>query len=189
MMNLRYSTPDCPEFSPTELGLYGKLDTVRIAVNAGIRRFVNDHREVMRGRVLDFGAGKPGTCRLPQPFRYMLAASEYVPWEPGDPAAAVNGRGVYDAILCTQVIQSVYDVPLQFRSFAELLKPGGNLLVTYPVAWPEIEQELWRFTMNGVNALCRQADLKPVDHRALCEVTLDGTGALVLVNGLLAVKR
>lgn len=187
-MNLRFTTPDAPELSPTELALYGKLDAVRMMVNASIRRFVNEHRELLHGAVLDYGAGKPGTCRTPQPFRYLMAADPYIPWEPGDTPILGQERYKFDAVLCTQVIQSVPDVPLLFRQFFEVLRPGGHLVVTYPVAWPEIEHELWRFTKHGVWSLCHQANLQEVHHRQLCEVGLGEAGGFGLVNGLVARK-
>lgn len=187
-MQLRFTTPDAPELSPTELALFGKMDPVRMMVNTSIRRFVNEHRELLQRRVLDYGAGKPGTCRTPQPFRYLINADPDIPWEPGD--APILGRSGYefDAILCTQVIQSVPDVPLLFRQFAAVLRPGGHLVLTYPVAWTEIEQELWRFTKHGVWSLCHQADLREVHHRQLCAVEMCDAGMFGLVNGLVAVK-
>ncbi len=185
---LRFSSPEVPDMSPTELALYGQLDPVRQMVNSSIRRFVNEHRELLHGPVLDYGAGKVGTCRIPQPFRYMLPTSSYIPWEPGDNLALLSQPNAYEGILCTQVIQSVTDVQLLFRQFASILRTGGHLVLTYPVAWQEIEQELWRFTKHGIWSLCHQANLNVVDHQPLAEVLLDGSLRLALVNGLVARK-
>jgi len=185
-MTMRFSSADAHELSPTELALYGQLDRVRMMVNAGIRRFVNDQRELLGGRVLDYGAGKLGTCRIPQPFRHLLPVTDYVPWEPGDQLP--RGTEIYDGVLCTQVIQNVADAPLLFRDFRGWLSPGGHLVLTYPVAWQEIEQELWRFTKQGIWALCHQSGLKIVHHYTLAEVVLDGVMPLSLVNGVVARK-
>ena len=185
-MQLRFTTPDAPELSPTELALYGKMDPVRMMVNASIRRFVNEHSELLAGRVLDYGAGKIGTCRTPQPFRYMLPAHDYVPWEPGDVIPARDGS--FEGILCTQVIQNVDDPPLLFREFLEWLSPGGHLVLTYPIAWQQIEQELWRFTERGIWAMCHRRGLKIVQNRVLCQVELDGIMPMALVGGLVARK-
>lgn len=187
-MKMQFTSHEPPVLSPTELALYGKLDTVRMMVNSAIRRFVNDHRELLSGRVLDYGAGKPGSCRIPQPFRHLIGAKDYCAWEPGN-ESPFTCLEYWEGILCTQVIQNVDDCVFLFRSFAGSLKPGGHLVLTYPVAWQEIEQELWRFTQHGVWALCHQAGLVIVDHRSLAEVNLDGVLPLSLVNGMVAVKR
>lgn len=182
-ITLRYFTGTPVELSPAETSLYGQLDRVRQATNAGIRRWVNEHHELLRGRVLDYGAGKPGTCRIPQPFRQLIAAADYVPWEPGDFTIASQD---YDAILCTQVIQNVPDVLEMFRAFYAWLKPGGYLVMTYPVAWEEIETELWRITKQGAWMCCHRADLRVICHESLVRVDLDSSLNLALVNGLVA---
>ena len=185
MISLTYYTGDGVELSPAEQSLYGRNDVVRQATRAGIRRWVNEHRELLTGRVLDYGCGKPGTCAIPQPYRSLLMPDAvYVGWEPGD----VFDFFHYDAILCTQVLQNVDDPLEVMRCFAELLKPDGALVLTYPVAWEEIEQERWRFTRQGIWALCHEAGLEIRCHECLARVVLDGALSLALVNGLVAVK-
>lgn len=182
---MQFHSPDVIEHTTMELALYGKLDPVRMMVNSAIRRFVGEHRELMNNVVLDYGAGKPGSCRVPQPFRHLITAASYHPWEPGDDPPAV---GVYSAILCTQVLQNVFDLPSLFRQFAGYLRPGGHLVVTYPVAWQEIENELWRITKHGAWALCHQANLAVLVNEEIATLQIDGTMPLSLVNGLVARK-
>jgi hypothetical protein len=184
-MILTYFSGDAPELSPIELSLYGKMDVVRQAVNAGIRRWVDAQRECLGGRVLDYGAGKLGSCRTPQPFRSLLGCCEYVPWEPGDP----DPTGKFDGILCTQVVQN-FDAPaLTFGVLSGYLKPGAYMVMTYPVAWEEIEQERWRFTAKGMWALCHRSGLHICRDEPLASVQLDGSLKLVLVRGMIARKE
>jgi hypothetical protein len=185
MITLNAYSPTAVELTPAESSLYGQMDRVRQATNAGIRRWVTQWRDLLRGRVLDYGAGKPGTCRIPQPFREILNATDYVPWEPDDPEPS----GAFDAILCTQVIQN-FDMPHgRFFNFHGLLRNNGHLVLTYPVAWEEIEQEYFRYTQKGLWMLCHKAGLEIVQHETLVRVAIDGSLTLNLVNGLVARRR
>lgn len=116
---------------------------------ASIRRFVESNREYLNGRVLDFGAGKPGTCREPQPYR-DLVTGEYVPFDIGDPLP----DGKFDAILCSQVIQYVEDASSLLGLFRSYLDIGGWLVLTGPTNWPIVEaDDKWRFTPAGIRQL------------------------------------
>ena len=181
-LKLRYFTGSSVELTAAEQSLYGTMDIVRQATNAGIRRFVAAHRELLTRRVLDYGAGKPGTCRIPQPFRELIGAAEYVPWEPGDNEPSGNFTG----ILCTQVAQNLEDPFVTFSRFRGLLFPGGHLVLTYPVAWEPIENEFWRFTPKGIWLLCHKSGLKIIADEMLAEVELDGSLRLPMVAGIVA---
>ena len=183
-ITLTYYTGDAAELTPTELALYGKLDPVRQATRSAIRRFVNENRELMSGRCLDYGCGKLGTCPVPQPYRSMLAATEYVGYEPGDAAPS----GHFDSILCTQVLQNVEFPREIIGRFAAWMKPGAHLVLTYPVAWEEIEDERWRFTQKGIWYLAHEAGLQVLRQEPIVSVQLDGALNLVLVEGLVARK-
>jgi SAM-dependent methyltransferase len=173
------------DITPTELALYGKGDLVRLVTRTAIRRFVSANSELMLGKVLDFGAGKAGTCAIPQPYRSLLpAGAGYVPWEPGDPDP--RKWAPFDAILCTQVLQNVEDPAAQVAAFRDWLKPGGWLVMTYPAAWEEIESEFWRFTKKGAWLLCHKAGLNIVTNETIGSVVLDGCLNLSLVNGMVA---
>jgi SAM-dependent methyltransferase len=184
-ISLTYYSGDGVQLTGVEASLYGRNDVVRQATRAGIRRFVNEHRELLSGRVLDYGCGKAGTCAIPQPYRSLIAASEHFGWEPGD--GDPIHQAPYDAILCTQTLQNVDDPAELCRDFGAWLKPGGALVMTYPVAWEEIEQERWRFTRHGVWALLHN-NFRIVAHECLVRVVLDGALNLAIVNGVCAVK-
>lgn len=187
MITLNAFTPTAVELTPAEFSLYGSMDRVRQATNAGIRRWVVQWRELLHGNVLDYGAGKPGTCRIPQPFRDLLPdARLYVPWEPGDKDLPLD---FFDAILCTQVIQNVEHPYALFKRFRDMLKVGGRMVMTYPVAWEEIEQEYWRYTQKGLWLLCHAAGLRISTQETLVSIKVDGSLTLALVNGLVAVRE
>lgn len=149
---------------------YWNPRTVREVELASIRSFVESQRHLLTGRVLDFGAGKPGTCREPQPYR-SLVTGEYCPYDMGDPWP----QGQFDAILCTQTLQYIPKPDALFVHFHGWLKPGGKLVATYPTNWTVIEaMDLWRFTPHGMALLCGDAGLRVVKNDLRAQVQLGG---------------
>lgn len=190
-INMEFTSATPVELSPAEASLYGTMDRIRQATNASIRRFVDAHRELLAGRTLDYGCGRPGTCRIPMPFRELIGAADYVGWDIADAEAHAECLPTslrYDGILCTQVMQSIEDPAAQMRAFASWLKPGGHLVMTVPGAWEEIESECWRFTSRGLWVLCHKAGLKVLENRPILTMQLDATGGirLAVVIGLVA---
>lgn len=158
-------------------------DEVRQISRAAIRRFVEENSHYLTGRVLDFGAGKPGTCAVPQPYKDFVRG-EYIPIDADDP----RPEGKFDALLCTQVLSYIDDFDLIIYEFEEYLKPGGALVMTYSVNWDEIETEMWRFTKLGVARMVQRAGLAVLTHERLAEVIIDRAIHLPLVNGIVCRK-
>jgi SAM-dependent methyltransferase len=124
------------------------------------------NRQYLRGRVLDFGAGK-------QPYR-DLVDGEYIPLEKGDTIPALEAT--FDCVMCNQVIQylrhpgSVLD---QFHDW--LVLGGGHLVMTYPSNWDEIEaDDLWRFTKMGMELMLKRASFEVMVHDRRAEIDLNG---------------
>jgi len=158
-------------------------DTIRDLERRSIRSFVAQHKQCLKGRVLDFGAGTPTTCRTPQPYR-DLVEGEYVAYDVDSPSV----WGPWDAILCTQVVQYIPDVPKLLSRFEAQLVAGGYLVMTYPTNWAEVEgSDLWRFTRAGMERLLHDAELEVLHHERRAEVTLGGF-AFALGYGVVAKK-
>jgi SAM-dependent methyltransferase len=152
--------------------------TIRELERASIRSFVERNRQYLKGRVLDFGCGRPGTCAVPQPYR-DLVEGEYLGYDLGDRIPVPP----FDAILCTQVVQYMEDVPELLRYFHAVLtrfgqddlSPSGHLVLTYPTNWDEVESfDLWRFTKTGMEMLLKTAGFKIVTHERRAEIDLGG---------------
>ena len=144
--------------------------SIRELERKSIRDFVGRNRQYLTGRVLDFGAGKLGTCREPQPYR-DLVSGEYWPYDLGDDVPT----GKFDAVLCTQVVQYVPDVPRLISSFWSYLKDGGYLVMTYPTNWDEVEaSDLHRFTKSGMERMISDMYLTIVSHERRAEIDLGG---------------
>lgn len=148
--------------------------SVREVERESIRRYVQEAADAgfLGGRVLDYGCGQ-------QPYRDIVevAGGEYVGYDrdvyPGAVAPGRQGpeepfQERWDAILCTQVVQYVHDVPELLYELRLALAPGGALIITWPTTWAEVEPtDLWRFTQSGMRHL-----LTEVGFRHLHDVTL-----------------
>ncbi|MBE2317959.1 methyltransferase domain-containing protein [Solirubrobacter sp. CPCC 204708] len=67
--------------------------------------------------------------------------------------------GVYDCVICTQTLQSIYDVRAAVATLHDILKPGGVVLVTVPgiagavVPDRHLWGDFWRFTRGSLRRL------------------------------------
>lgn len=177
--------PDGYKIEGPVTGALHSLDDLRKVETVSIREFVESACDWLTGRVLDFGAGKPGTCRTPEPYRNMVDG-EYVPVDLGDTIPP----GPYDAILCTQVIQCLFDPFATFQMFARLLAPNGRLVMTYPTLWPELtgEADIFRFTRQGVTKLLWEAGLVVQRHEERAAIVL-GSNRMAIGYGVVASLR
>jgi len=137
--------------------------TIRKLERGSIRRFMENNRAYLKGRVLDFGCGQ-------KPYA-DLVSGQYVPYEYGDPAP----EPPFDTIMCNQVVQYLSNPPEQIRKFALMLKPKGHLVMTYPTNWDEVEREdLFRFTRAGMDWMVKRAGFRVLLHEKRAEIQLGG---------------
>lgn len=174
-----------PELQETEQTELAGFDHFRQADIASIRRFVESNCNRLKGRVLDFGAGKPGTCRQPEPYR-DLVVGEYIPVDKDDPIP----HGPYDAVLCTQVTQYLTGLPDVLAWFQKLLYVReGSLVMTYATNWPEVEKEdLFRYTREGMERLLSNAGFAVQIHEPRAGL-LCHPNTMVFGYGVVAVPR
>jgi SAM-dependent methyltransferase len=74
----------------------------------------------------------------------------------GIPAIKTND---FDYILCTQVLEHIYDPRAAFEEFARVLKPGGRLFLTTHMVFDEHMEpyDYYRFTKYGLKSLGDEA--------------------------------
>ncbi len=146
------------------------FDPIRQADITSIRLFMEANRQYLKGRILDFGAGKPGTCREPQPYRNLVCSgSEYLPYDLGDALP----EPPFDTIMCNQVLHLLDCPQAQMRDFADWLKPQGIFICTYATNWDEIESmDGWRCTKTAMERLLVRLGLHVIVHERRVEVKL-----------------
>ena len=140
-----------------------------------VTRFVTEAaRRIPEGsRVLDAGAGE---CA----YRDWFAHCSYVGVDLGVGEAAWNYTNLsmfaelgslsfqsasFDAVVCTQVLEHVASPLEVLTEFRRVLKPGGTLFLSAPMAHPEHQApyDFFRYTSFGLRALCSQAGFSRIE--------------------------
>lgn len=165
--------------------------------------FINCHRNLFRGPVLEIGSRDYGsTVNL----RTLFPGETYIgidmqagagvdrvldltlPFRDID--AALDGRR-FGTIICLSVLEHCAQPFRMAENITRLLRPGGCLYVSVPFAWKfhGYPSDYWRFTHEGVKKLfpglsfdmssCRTStdvtgDLRPLDED-LCRFRLKGS--------------
>lgn len=149
-------------------------NAIRVLEQNSIRDFVEQHKDLLVGRVLDFGAGN-------QPYR-ELVSGEYVPFEKGEEFPL----GTFDAVLMNQVVQYLHD-PKEI--FSKLAHVGRYLIMTYPTHWEEVEDiDLCRYTKAGMERMLTESGYEIIEHQKRCSINFINF-ELVIGYGVVAKSR
>lgn len=130
-----------------------------------IERFLATHERAIRGRVLE--VRDPGYVER---FGHDVDRVDILDLDPTNPRATIVAdlavadslpKAAFDALVVTQVLQYVADVPTALANLHEALVPGGSLLLTVPaigrIGRSDLAIDLWRFTPTGLDRLLRTA--------------------------------
>ncbi len=98
-------------------------------------------------------------------------------------------RGPFHFILCTEVLEHVARWHVAFANLAQLLAPGGRLLITCPHFYPPHEEpyDFWRPTTHSVEWYAREAGLKPLEVQRAGDAG-DIVGTLLAVTRIRAAR-
>lgn len=133
-----------------------------------IERFLAEHAQDIRGRVLEVGDNlytwQFGNGRVVQSDVINLTpdnpkATFIADLTRGDPLPA----DTFDCFVFTQTLQFIYDIKAAIASIYRVLKPGGVLLGSFPVISQICRYDMdrwgdyWRFTNASVNRLLGEA--------------------------------
>jgi SAM-dependent methyltransferase len=124
--------------------------------------------------VLDVGAGDA-------PYRELFVHTHYLTndWEEsvhagargadivGSAAAISAESSTFDLVLCTEVLEHVPAPDEVLRECSRILRPGGRLALTVPLAWQlhELPHDYYRYTAAGIEHLLTQAGLVEIEVR------------------------
>ena len=72
------------------------------------------------------------------------------------------GNGVFDAVLCTQVLEHVAEPKLGLKEIGRVLNPGGRLFLSAPQSWHQHQKphDYYRYTSFGLRYLVEAAGLR-----------------------------
>lgn len=83
-----------------------------------------------------------------------------------------TGSGSYDAILCINVLEHIFNYQNVLRESHRTLKDGGQMVIAVPflIAFHPSPNDYWRYTEETLQKICEQANFKDV------EIKVIGTG-------------
>lgn len=137
-----------------------------------IRRFAVG---VRHKRILELGSGKPLRGRdTYSARRFFDASNEFIQSaivvEYGHRVVDVTTmrfRSEFDVILCTSVLEHVYDFESAIANIYEALKPGGTAIILVPGMYPLHDEphDYWRFTEHALRRLLKAFKEVRIEHK------------------------
>lgn len=128
-------------------------------------------------RILELGSGKPCRGSYPYSSRHLFDASNEfirsdVVREYGHKLVDVTKmkyKSEFDIILCTNVLEHVFDFSLAIKNIRNALKPGGIALIYVPGFYPLHDEpyDYWRFTEHSLRRLLKEFSSVRLRHSGL----------------------
>ncbi|MFZ1799253.1 MAG: class I SAM-dependent methyltransferase [Chitinophagaceae bacterium] len=146
----------------------------------------------LSGRLLDFGCGS-------KPYESLFHVDEYIgldyyneghPHENESIDVFYDGHtfpfedGHFDSILCSEVVEHIFNLPDILSELARVLKKDGLLLITCPFVWNEHEVpfDYARYTQFALKSLLEKAGFEIVNFEKSGNYRLALTQLKVLYN-------
>lgn len=146
----------------------------------------------MQGVVLDVGCGTKPYCGL------FTAATAYVGLEFDTPENRASKQADYfydgevfpfekesfDGVVCSQVLEHVFNPDNFLQEVRRVMKPGGELLLTVPFLWDEHEQprDYARYSSFGLRSLLEKNGFVLVEQR---KTNADARALFQLINAFI----
>ena len=145
-------------FLPTALSL---AISPRYIVRNGLYKAILQLALTLQGDILDFGCGsKPYESLFAHARSYVGVDIKSSGHDHRESKVDVfyDGRtlpfpdGHFDAVVCFEVLEHVFNLDEVFTEIRRVLKPQGRLLITIPFAWEEheIPYDFARYTSYGI---------------------------------------
>jgi SAM-dependent methyltransferase len=82
-------------------------------------------------------------------------------------ATTMDFDSEFDVVICSNVLEHVYDYHAAVERIHRALKPGGRVVISVPVLFPyhDEPQDFWRFTEYGIRRVLERFSAVEVKHR------------------------
>lgn len=133
------------KFSP---GIIGFFINHNFLIRKGLKKGIQQNAHKLEGKLLDFGCGS-------KPYKELFEkADEYIGIDLKIEGREENHQYVdkfydgkvipfddntFDSLLCTEVLEHVFNIEELLKEFNRVLKKGGKALITTPFMWEEHE--------------------------------------------------
>lgn len=160
-----------------EPGWLGLLVNPYYFSRGGILREMREFFPRLTGEVLDVGCGT-------KPYRDYIPAARYVGMDIDTPELRAMGTvdifyaggkfpvadGSFEAVLCSEVLEHIFNPGEFLAEIHRVLRPGGLLLLTTPFAWDEHLQpyDYGRYSSFGLRHVLESAGFDVVAQRKSC---------------------
>lgn len=158
-------------------GLLGLFVNPFYFARKGLCEAISEFAPLLSGRLLDVGCGS-------KPYKSLFAVEAYIGLDIDSEMSRKRSIADYlydgksfpfadssfDAVLCNQVLEHVFNPDEFLGEIVRVLNPGGKLLLTVPFVWDEHEQpyDYARYSSFGLRALLEKQGLKIVHHKKTC---------------------
>ena len=142
--------------------------TLSLLAAAPINEWLADNAFRVRGRLLDVGAGNRPYAVWYEPLADETVAVDAVAGD-GIQVLGLADRlpfapGSFDTILCTEVLEHVFDAERATRELYRVARPGAHVLVSVPYLYPthEAPYDFRRLTHYGLRDILERAGFEVV---------------------------
>lgn len=161
------------KFNPMIIGFFINHNFL---IRKSIFREIKNHSFKLKGNLLDFGCGS-------KPYRQLFNdVDSYVGIDykmegredrQNEVDVYYDGKTIpfenqhFDSILCTEVLEHVFNIDVVLKEFNRVLKTNGRLLVTTPFMWEEHEMphDFARYTSTALEHLYSQNGFKIIESK------------------------
>lgn len=172
LKNIIQKTIKKEKFNPGILGFFINYNfLIRKSIHAEIKQNANK----LGGSLLDFGCGtKPYKSLFRNVQEYIGIDfkidgrkdnySEVDQFYDGKVIPFENDR--FDSLLCTEVLEHVFNIEVVLKEFNRVLKLNGKALITTPFMWEEHEMpyDFARYTTPALKYLYQKNGFKVIDN-------------------------
>jgi SAM-dependent methyltransferase len=161
-------------FNPPWWALYKPYYIIR----RNLVRAVAEYASTCKGVILDFGCGM-------QPYKVLFShCADYLPVDfattkdryygggeviPFDGSQTPLAAESVDHVLCTEVLEHVFEPDLVLAELYRVLKPGGTMLITVPFVWEEhdLPYDYARYSLYGLQHLVERNQFTVIENKRL----------------------